>query len=109
MQSHLYSLPNLPDAIPYATSYYERRWGFCISHNERKNLKDGVYEVFIDTEFKEDGELNYATIFIPATKKTDETILVSSYLCHPSMANNELSGPIVWAQTIKSQPSTKGA
>ena len=117
LQGHLYSLPRLPRAIPYATSYYERRWGFCISQNERDALEDGIYEVFIDTAFKEDGELNYGEIFIPATsdepsenlnsdeikpeRKSKGEILFSTYLCHPQMANNELSGPVVWTQLVK--------
>lgn len=117
LQEHLYSLPHLPDAIPYATSYYERRWGFCISQNERNALKKGIYKVFIDTEFKEYGELNYGEIFIPAInvesgknfnsdkanleQKSKGEILFSTYLCHPQMANNELSGPVVWTQLIK--------
>ncbi|WP_324612676.1 DUF4910 domain-containing protein [Campylobacter anatolicus] len=101
LQSHLYSLPNLPNAIPYTTSYYERRWGFCISQNERNRLKDGVYRVFIDTDFKDDGELNYCEVDIKATRDTNETILISTYLCHPQMANNELSGPTVWCELIK--------
>ena len=94
LNEHLYSLESLPDAIPYITSYYERRWGFCISHNERKRLKKGIYKVYINSKLDENGVLNYADLVIPATIKSKDEVLISSYLCHPSMANNELSGPV---------------
>lgn len=95
LQNHLYSLEEKPNAIPYVTSYYKKRWGFCITHNERKKLKQGKYRVFIDAKHDENGVLNYADFIIPSTQDSKEEILISSYLCHPSMANNELSGPIV--------------
>lgn len=94
MQNHLYSLEDIPNAIPYVTSYYKKRWGFCITHNERKKLKKGTYRVFIDSKHDENGVLNYADFIIPSTKKIKDEILISTYLCHPSMANNELSGPV---------------
>ncbi|OPA75833.1 aminopeptidase [Campylobacter pinnipediorum subsp. pinnipediorum] len=101
LEEHLYSLPSLPDAIPYTTSYYKRRWGFCIAHNERQKLKDGKYRVFIDSSFNKDGVLNYGDFVIKANTNTKEEILISTYLCHPSMANNELSGPAVSAYLAK--------
>ncbi|EGG0462736.1 DUF4910 domain-containing protein [Campylobacter lari] len=101
LQEHLYSIEDIPDAIPYVTSYYKRRWGFCIKHEDRVKLKEGKYKVFIDAKHHENGVLNYADLLIPSTQETKDEILISTYLCHPSMANNELSGPVVAAFLAK--------
>ncbi|MBO6979393.1 MAG: DUF4910 domain-containing protein [Prochlorococcus marinus XMU1428] len=92
LKNHLHTLPKQPKAIPYITSYYKPRWGFSISTEEYLKLGDGMYEVIIDTELF-DGYLNYGELIIPGNSKKE--VFLSSYICHPSMANNELSGPTV--------------
>ena len=94
----MHSLPLQPDAIPYVTSYYEENWGFCISENERNSLPDGDYRAYIDSELT-NGELIVGELVVKGQYK--EEVLISTYMCHPSMANNELSGPAVTAELIK--------
>ncbi len=92
LKKNLYSIPNYPDAIPYVTSYYKRRWGFCLSHNQIKRLKSGQYKVFIDSSLKK-GSLSYGELVLKGKSKKE--ILISTYICHPSMGNNETSGMVL--------------
>jgi aminopeptidase-like protein len=98
LQEHLYSLPEQPNAIPYVTSYYKERWGFCISHDERAKLKDGKYHVYINSTLEE-GSLTYGECLLKG--ETEQEVFLSTYVCHPSMANNEMSGPVVTAFIAK--------
>jgi aminopeptidase-like protein len=94
LDRHLHSIPELPTAIPYITSYYALRWGFCIADAERRRLPEGDYEVVIDTDFI-DGSLTISHTVLPG--ESEREVLLSTYTCHPSLANNELSGPLVMA------------
>jgi aminopeptidase-like protein len=89
---NIFTLPEQPNSIPYVTSYYKRAWGFCISDNQKKKLPNGNYKVFIDSSFKKGFlELSHALY----KGLSEKEIFFSTYVCHPSMANNELSGPAV--------------
>lgn len=98
LQNHLHSLPKQKNAVPYVTSYYKKYWGFCISQIERDKLKNGVYKIFIDSKFSK-GKMNYGEIILKGKSKKE--ILLSTYICHPSMANNEVSGMAVTTYLCK--------
>lgn len=96
---HLFTIENQPDAIPYITSYYKETWGFCISWNELQTLdKNGVFKVVIKSKL-EPGAITVGSLILEGETKSE--ILLSTYLCHPSMANNELSGPLCMAFLYK--------
>lgn len=98
LYKNIFFLKGQPGAIPYITSYYKKYWGFCITYNQKKIIdkkysnKD-LFEVFIDSSFNKNGFMNYGELVLKG--KSSQEILISTYVCHPSMANNELSGPIV--------------
>ena len=92
LKKYLHTLPEQPNAIPYITSYYKERWGFCLSQNQFNNLKNGKYYIKIDTRLF-DGVLNYGELIIKG--KSTKEVFISTYICHPTMANNEISGPTV--------------
>ena len=107
LQPHLHSIPEMPEAIPYATSYYNRTWGFCLTESQRSRMQSGDYWVNIDSTL-EPGSLTYAELLMPG--ESSEEIFVTTYVCHPSMANNELSGPVVsvaLAQWLASLPTRR--
>ena len=96
LKDHIYTLPNQPDLIPYLTSYYCKRWGFCISHNQFEGLdKTTKYNIKIDSKLDDEGSMTIADLVIKG--KSEKEILFSTYICHPSLASNELSGPLVTA------------
>ncbi len=98
LKKNLHFIKDQPEAIPYVTSYYKKNWGFCMSYNEVKKLKKGNYEVFINSSIKKT-KLIYGEILIKG--KYRKEIFLSTYICHPSMANNELSGPAVTINLAK--------
>ena len=89
LQTHLFTLPDHPDWIPYRTSYYEESWGFCLAHQQFLQLEEAEYDVVIDSTLA-DGNLTYGEFYIKG-QSTDE-VLISCHTCHPSLCNDNLSG-----------------
>lgn len=107
LQKHLYSLPEQPEAIPYVTSYYKEMWGFCLSHLQRASLSNGIYKVVIDGTLQKGG-MHYGEILLPGRQKKE--VFFSTYICHPSMANDQISGIVVstfLAAWLATQPERK--
>ena len=89
LKEHLFTIPGHPEWIPYKTSYYKENWGFCLSHNQFLDLKDGEYEVCVNSTL-ENGSLTYGEFFLPGEQEAE--VLFSTHVCHPSLANDNLSG-----------------
>lgn len=98
LDAHLFSRPDMPKAIPYQTSYYKPNWGFCIAEEERQRLPEGDYEVVVDTELFA-GSLTVSDTVLPG--REPEQVLFSTITCHPSLAINELSGPLLTAMLYR--------
>ena len=98
LMDYVYVQEDQPDVIPYVTSYYKERSGFCMTKNQRDSLPEGRYHMVIDSRLF-DGVLNYGEVILPG--ESSQEILITSYTCHPSMGNNECSGPVVWAELLK--------
>ena len=104
LKKYVYTQPDQPDVVPYVTSYYKERFGFCMSQNQLDNLAPGKYHMYVDSALF-DGVLNYAEVIIPG--ETDTEVFFSTYFCHPSMANNECSGPALSAELVRYVASMK--
>ena len=98
LKEHLFTLPEHPDWFPFRNSYYNPNWGFCLQHSRLESLPEGEYEVCIDSTL-EDGSLTYAEALVPG--ETADEVLVSGYACHPSMANDNLSGLVLMTALAK--------
>lgn len=92
LRPHLFTLPERPDSIPYRTSYYKENWGFCLTHNRLSALAEDEYEVCIDSSLDE-GSLTFGECYLPG--RSSDEVLISCHACHPSLANDNLSGMVV--------------
>lgn len=89
LKPHLFTLPDQPDLIPYRTSYYREAWGFCLTHHQLLSFEEGEYEVFVDSTLA-DGSLTYGELLLSG--ESEKEVLISCHICHPSLANDNLSG-----------------
>jgi aminopeptidase-like protein len=104
LKEHLFTDPAHPEWVPYRTSYYSKNWGFCISHNQYAGLREGDYEVVIDSSL-ESGHLTYGEYLIAGN--IPEEVLISTHICHPSLCNDNLSGialAVYLAKQVAKQP-----
>lgn len=104
LKEHIYTLPEQPENIPYITSYYNENWGFCITDNDLKKLEEDEYEVVIDSSLT-DGFLTYGEYCIKG--ELDDEVLITSYVCHPSLCNDNLSGPTLVSKIAKALKNKK--
>jgi aminopeptidase-like protein len=98
LDAHLHSLPEMPGAIPYVTSYYREDWGFCVSQRQRDSLPEGDYEVVVDCDLV-DGAMTLSEAVLPG--ETQDEVFFSCYTCHPSLANDELCAPVALALLLR--------
>ena len=103
LKPHIFSIPEKPTLVPYRTSYYSENWGFCISHNQLTSLNEDTYEVVIDTALSQ-GHLTYGELYIKGT--SEEEVLISTHICHPSLCNDNLSGIAVCTFLAKALSQT---
>ena len=98
LKKKIYSIKNQKNAIPYITSYYKKDWGFCMKYSQKNKLNNGIYKAVIkSTHFV--GKINYGEILIRGKSKKE--VFLSTYICHPSLANNEISGPVLLTELTK--------
>jgi aminopeptidase-like protein len=98
LERHLYSLPDRPDWVPYRTSYYNESWGFCLSQRQRESLVEPEYDVHIDSSLT-NGSLTYGEAIISG--RIEDEVLLSTHVCHPSLANDNLSGIAVLSEVVR--------
>lgn len=98
LEQHLHSLPQAPQLIPYRTSYWEERWGFCLPHQLRESLPAGQYEVCVDTELVA-GRMDWGEVVLPGSSGRE--VVLSAHICHPSLANDNLSAIAVAAAVAR--------
>lgn len=107
LEEHLHTLPQMPNAFPYRTTYYKKNWGFCISHNQFKKLdRNEKYHIKIDSSLNPKGSLTYGEYVIKGDS-SDKEFLISTYCCHPSLANDNVSGQVLWTLLLQELKSRK--
>jgi len=94
----IYTIPEKPDLIPFVASYYHKNWGICMSHNQMQSLEEGQYQITIDSDLSP-GVLNYGEVILKGKSKKE--IFLSTYICHPSLANDNLSGVVVLTKLVE--------